>query len=178
MEEKEEEEIIRREEEEREGRVKKDWGWGHELTFFKLYLVLWVVVCILQWQEYSSSIMPVISGNGVSMYYAVSIIPTYLTAQVLVAPPLSPNIQYVHLYSTKKNQNSLMFNTFFVPRVSYTVLGYFTLLYNYIHYTIIGRMPGFEPELLRPQPGVQPMSFTHSSIKLKRKYLLAGHSKL
>ena len=47
--------------------------------------------------------MPVISGNGVSMYYAVSIIPTYLTAQFLVAPPLSPNIQYVHLYSTKKN---------------------------------------------------------------------------
>ena len=49
MEEKEEEEIIRREEEEREGRVKKDWGWGHELTFLKLYLVLWVVVCILEW---------------------------------------------------------------------------------------------------------------------------------
>ena len=44
--------------------------------------------------------MPVISGNCVSMYYAVSIIPTYLTAQFLVAPPLSPNIQYVHLINS------------------------------------------------------------------------------
>ena len=27
--------------------------------------------------------------------------------------------------------------------------------------TIFGRMPGIEPELLRPQPGVLPMSYTH-----------------
>ena len=27
--------------------------------------------------------------------------------------------------------------------------------------TVFGRMPGFEPELLRPQPGFLPMSYTH-----------------
>ena len=28
-------------------------------------------------------------------------------------------------------------------------------------YCIFGRMPGYEPEMLRPQTGVLPMSFTH-----------------
>ena len=42
------------------------------------------------------------------------------------------------------------FKTLFVPRVPYTVPGYFTL------FTIFGWMPRFEPELLRPQPGVLP----------------------
>ena len=32
---------------------------------------------------------------------------------------------------------------------------------NFILFTIFGRMPGFEPELLRPQLGVLPMSCTH-----------------
>ena len=32
---------------------------------------------------------------------------------------------------------------------------------NFTLCTIFGRMPGIEPELLRPQTGVLPMSFTH-----------------
>ena len=32
--------------------------------------------------------------------------------------------------------------------------------------TIFGRMPGIEPELLRPQPGVLPMSYTHPEEKI------------
>ena len=30
-----------------------------------------------------------------------------------------------------------------------------------LQYLLFGRMPGFEPELLRPQPGVLPLSYTH-----------------
>ena len=33
-------------------------------------------------------------------------------------------------------------------------------------FTIFGRMQGIEPELLRPQPGVLPMSYTHPYIDL------------
>ena len=33
--------------------------------------------------------------------------------------------------------------------------------YNFTVSTIFGRMPGIEPVLLRPQPGVLPMSYTH-----------------
>ena len=39
------------------------------------------------------------------------------------------------------------------PRTPF--LGFYTL------YTIFGRMPGIEPELLQSQPGVLPMSYTH-----------------
>ena len=46
------------------------------------------------------------------------------------------------------------FNSF-VPRAPNTVPGIFTL------FTIFGRMPGIAPELLQPQPGVLPMSYTH-----------------
>ena len=31
----------------------------------------------------------------------------------------------------------------------------------YFVFTIFGRMPGIEPELLRPQPGMLPMSYSH-----------------
>ena len=44
--------------------------------------------------------------------------------------------------------------TLFDPRVPFTAVGV----------TIFGRMPGIELELLRPQPGVLPMSYTHSLI--------------
>ena len=36
---------------------------------------------------------------------------------------------------------------------------FFTFMYN------IGRMPGFEPKMLRPQPSVLPMSYTYSAGK-------------
>ena len=39
-----------------------------------------------------------------------------------------------------------------------SVLGFY-FMYN------IGRMPGFEPELLQPQPGVLPISYTHGLAK-------------
>ena len=45
----------------------------------------------------------------------------------------------------------------FVPRLPNSVPGLFI---RYIC-TIFGRMPGIEPELLRLQPDVLPMSFTH-----------------
>ena len=48
-----------------------------------------------------------------------------------------------------------IFFELFVPRVPYTVPEIFTL------FSIFGRMPGFEPELLRPQPGVLPMRYAH-----------------
>ena len=33
--------------------------------------------------------------------------------------------------------------------------------FTYFLCTIFGRVPGIEPELLQPQPGVLPMSYTH-----------------
>ena len=51
---------------------------------------------------------------------------------------------------------TLIFYTFIVPRVKEGPLSvpsfYFTVC------TVFGRMPGFEPEVLRPQPGVLPIS--------------------
>ena len=47
----------------------------------------------------------------------------------------------------------------FVPRVKkgpLSVLGFYSM-----YCTIFGRMPGFEPDLLRLKPGVLPMSITH-----------------
>ena len=46
------------------------------------------------------------------------------------------------------------FPTLFDPRVPFIVPGV----------TIFGRIPGIELELRRPQPGVLPMSYTHSLI--------------
>ena len=51
-----------------------------------------------------------------------------------------------------------IFFTIFVPRVPYSVPVFYTGTFC----TIFSRMPGFEPELLRQQPGVLPMSNTHS----------------
>ena len=57
------------------------------------------------------------------------------------------------------------FKTLFVPRVPYIVPVFFL---NFIYNTVFDRMPGFEPELLRPQPGVLPMS-THIPRFVKQK---------
>ena len=56
-----------------------------------------------------------------------------------------------------KIYNFLIYN-FFLPRVLFTVPGGFTLCT-----ILVGRMPEFEPELLRLQPCVLPMSYTHYS---------------
>ena len=48
-------------------------------------------------------------------------------------------------------------NCFFcVPRLPYSVPVFLNTFF-----TLFGRMPGSEPELLRPQIGVLPMSYTH-----------------
>ena len=67
---------------------------------------------------------------------------------------------YFFLGSGKDLGRQFFYYYYFVPRVPYTVLGFFTL------FTIFGRMPGFEPELLRPQAGVQPTT-VHTSLKLE-----------
>ena len=56
--------------------------------------------------------------------------------------------------------------TLFVPRVKEGPLSVlrFCFMYN------IWQMPGFEPELLRPQPGVPPMSYTfHPNFSIMRQ---------
>ena len=75
----------------------------------------------------------------------------------------SPFPQYVHfifplciLFSILSF--IIMWLFFTITRVPFTVLAVFTLLY--VH-TVFGRMPRFEPELMRLQPVVQPMKYTH-----------------
>ena len=55
----------------------------------------------------------------------------------------------------EEEADNIFCSSLFVPKAPYTVPGIFTLC------TIFGRIPGFEPELIRPPPGVLPMSFTH-----------------
>ena len=45
-------------------------------------------------------------------------------------------------------------------------------IFNLSLCTIFGRMPGFKPELLRPQPGVLPVSYTHPFLREKIKLFL------
>ena len=45
-------------------------------------------------------------------------------------------------------------------------------IFNLSLCTIFGRMQGFKPELLRPQPGVLPVSYTHPFLREKIKLFL------
>ena len=61
-----------------------------------------------------------------------------------------------------------IFLTLFVPRVKEGTLFVPSLYLMYS--TVFGRMPEFESELLRPQPGVLPISYTHPIFLAKLKF--------
>ena len=61
-----------------------------------------------------------------------------------------------------------IFLTLFVPRVKEGTLFVPSLYLMYS--TVFGRMPEFESELLRPQPGVLPISYTHPIFLAKPKF--------
>jgi len=81
---------------------------------------------------------------------AVVKVPVLVVVKVLVAVKVLVFVKVMFII--------FFYNYFLYPgtrRVRFSALGIFTLC------TLFGRVPGFEPEMLRLQPGVLPLSYTH-----------------